>query len=72
MAGIPRTRRWLQFRLMTLLLAFVPLAFGALWFRGYLDRRPVTYVDYSDAELQQYLDEGRTVLLHVTQNFSMM
>ena len=61
-------RRLLQYRLSVLFVAFIPLAFSSLWIRDYLDNRPVSWSDYDDVELQQHLNDGRTVLLFVTQN----
>lgn len=49
-----------------MLLLFVPLSFGFLWLRNYLDSRPIDWVVYSETELDRYRAEGRTVLLNFT------
>ena len=65
-----RQTRWFQFRLSTLLLAFVPVGFGSLWLGDYLETRPVDVVDYSEEVLQKHLDGGRKVLVFATIPFS--
>jgi thiol:disulfide interchange protein len=63
-------RRLLRFGLASLLLLMVPLGLCFVWARDYLNRRPIQWVPYSDAELQKNLREGRRVLVNFTANWS--
>ena len=61
----PRRRsRFLRFSLASLLLLMIPLGFGFVWLGYCLDNRPIHWVNYSAAELDRNLDEGRIVLVN--------
>ena len=47
-----------------MLLLMIPLGFGFVWLRNYLDNRPINWVTYSAAELDRNNHQGRTVLIN--------
>ena len=66
----PRRPR-LQIRLAVLLVLMIPLGFGFIWLRKYLDSRPIEWIPYSKATLDQNLAENRTVMINFTARWNL-
>jgi thiol:disulfide interchange protein len=60
-----------QIRLATLLLVMVPLGLLFLGVRYWWQSRPIEWKDYSQALVEQELDEGRIVVVHFTAQWDM-
>ena len=77
MANQPATklrllRRFFQFRLMTLLVLMVLVAFASLRIASLLDKRPIAWVPYSKSSFEQYIEEQKTVLIFFTADWDAM
>ena len=57
-------RRFLQFRLVTLLVLMVVVGFGSMWVAATLDDRPIDWVPYSKASLEEAFEDDKTVMLY--------
>ena len=71
LVGVQPRRPRLQIRLAVMLILMIPLGYGFVWLRNYLDSRPIEWITYSKATLDQNLAEDRTVMINFTARWNL-
>ena len=63
-ANSESSRQFLRFRLVTLLLVIIPVAFTSLWIGELLDKRPIEWIAFSKSVLKDHVKHNQPVLVY--------